>query len=113
MRAFEAVVAAAADSAALGLGPGEVVAVVLPNRVELVIELYATWRLGAALTPVNPALTQEEAPYQLADAGARVAVVDAGTRELVRIIKSVGCRRDLGSRVGDGDLVRVDPEPTA
>jgi acyl-CoA synthetase (AMP-forming)/AMP-acid ligase II len=75
--------------AALGIGRGDVVAVVLPNRVELVITLYATWLLGAALTPVNPALTEDEVSYQVADAGARVAVVDAGTRELVKDIKTL------------------------
>ena len=75
--------------AALGVGRGDVVAVVLPNRVELVITLYATWLLGAALTPVNPALTEDEVSYQLADAGAQVAVVDAGTRELVKDIKTL------------------------
>lgn len=82
-----AVEATARRLAALGIGRGDVVAVVLPNRVELVITLYATWLLGAALTPVNPALTEDEVFYQLADAGARVAVVDAGTRERVKDIK--------------------------
>ena len=83
-----AVAAAASRLAALGVGRGDVVAVVLPNRVELVVTLYATWLLGAALTPVNPALTEDEVSYQLADAGARVAVVDAETRELVKDIKA-------------------------
>jgi acyl-CoA synthetase (AMP-forming)/AMP-acid ligase II len=78
-----AVEATARRLAALGIGRGDVVAVVLPNRVELVITLYATWLLGAALTPVNPALTEDEVSYQLADAGARVAIVDAGTGERV------------------------------
>jgi len=67
----------------LGVGRGDVVAVVLPNRVELVVAMYAAWQLGAALTPVNPALTEDEVSYQLADAGARLAVVDASTGALV------------------------------
>ena len=51
-----AVEATARRLGALGVGRGDVVAVVLPNRVELVITLYATWLLGAALTPVIPPL---------------------------------------------------------
>ena len=49
----------------LGIGRGDVVAVVLPNSVELVTVMFASWRLGAALTPVNPALTKHEAQYQI------------------------------------------------
>src|SRR3954454_2128063 len=71
---------AAALLARLGVGAGDVVAVALPNRLELIITLFATWRLGAAATPVNPALTRAEMQYQVDDAGARV-VIGAG-REL-------------------------------
>ena len=39
-----------------GVRPGDVVATVLTNRIELVSVMFATWRLGAALTPVNPSL---------------------------------------------------------
>ena len=43
-----------------GVRPGDVVAVKLPNRVELIITLFAAWRLRAAATPINPALTASE-----------------------------------------------------
>jgi long-chain acyl-CoA synthetase len=66
-----------------GVERGDVVAVVLPNRVELVVTMYAAWLLGAALTPVNPALTEDEVSYQLADGNARLAVVDAASKALV------------------------------
>jgi acyl-CoA synthetase (AMP-forming)/AMP-acid ligase II len=60
------------------VGRGDVVAVMLPNRVELVVLLFAAWRLGAAVTPINPALTAAEAGHQIADSGAKVLVgVDA------------------------------------
>lgn len=62
-----------------GVSAGDVVAVQLANRVELVVSLFASWRLGASLTPVNPALTEDEAGYQIADAGARVLLADPGT----------------------------------
>jgi long-chain acyl-CoA synthetase len=67
-----------------GVDRGDVVAVVLPNRVELVVTMYAAWLLGAALTPVNPALTEDEVSYQLSDGNARVAIVDATSRALVK-----------------------------
>ncbi|WP_163803390.1 class I adenylate-forming enzyme family protein [Mycolicibacterium anyangense] len=61
-----------------GVGPGSIVAVCLPNCVDLVITLFAAWRLGAAVTPVNPALTTEEARYQIEDANAVVVIAADG-----------------------------------
>ena len=52
------------------------VAIKLPNTVEFVVSLFAAWRLGAAVTPVNPALSPQEVRYQLADAGAKVLIAD-------------------------------------
>lgn len=59
-----------------GIGPGNVVAVQLRNRIELVVVLFAAWRLGAAVTPMNPNLTDSESAHQLGDAGAAVVVTD-------------------------------------
>src|SRR5256885_11130882 len=70
------VIAVAAVLATAGLRRGDVLAVMLPNRVELVTSMFAAWRLGAAVTPVNPALTAQEARYQVADAGATLVVAD-------------------------------------
>jgi acyl-CoA synthetase (AMP-forming)/AMP-acid ligase II len=72
-----AVAATAAHLSGLGVGTGDVVAVMLANRAEIVTTMFAAWRLGAALTPVNPALTDAEVRYQLADSGARVLVAEA------------------------------------
>jgi long-chain acyl-CoA synthetase len=73
--------AAAGQFAAAGVGRGDVVAVMLPNRAELLLALMAAWRLGAAATPVNPVFTANEAGYQIADSGAKRLVAsgaDAG-----------------------------------
>ena len=56
--------------AAMGVGRGDVVAIMLPNCVELLLGLLAAWRLGAAATPVNPVFTANEAGYQIRDSGA-------------------------------------------
>ncbi|MDY6810795.1 MAG: AMP-binding protein, partial [Actinomycetota bacterium] len=66
--------AVAAQLRAAGIGVGDVVAVMLPNRAELVIVVGAAWRIGAAATPINPAFTAEEASRQIGDSGARVVV---------------------------------------
>ncbi len=60
----------------LGIGPGDVVALKLTNRVEFVLLLFATWRLGATITPVNPSMTDVEVVRQLKDSGARLLVVE-------------------------------------
>jgi O-succinylbenzoate-CoA ligase len=70
----ERVEAFAAQLAEHGIGSGDVIAVMLPNRVELLIALMAAWRLGAAATPINPAFTEVEAAYQIDDAGAALVV---------------------------------------
>jgi long-chain acyl-CoA synthetase len=71
------VAAIAAQLAEHRVGRGDVVAVMLPNRVELLLVLFAAWRLGAGVTPINPVFTANEADYQIADSGA-VLVVNEG-----------------------------------
>ncbi|NUP21686.1 MAG: AMP-binding protein [Streptomyces sp.] len=62
----------------LGIGPGDVVALKLTNRVEFVLLLFAAWRIGATITPVNPGMTDAEVTRQLDDSGARLLVVEDG-----------------------------------
>jgi long-chain acyl-CoA synthetase len=62
----------------LGVGAGDVVAVKLRNRVEFVVVMFASWRLGATVTPVNPSLTEAEVVRQLEASGARLLVVEDG-----------------------------------
>src|ERR1700758_3256536 len=78
------VTAVAAVFAAAGLGRGGVLAIMVPNRVELVTSMFAAWRLGAAVTPVTPALTAQEARYQTEDAGAALVVTDDAAAALLR-----------------------------
>jgi long-chain acyl-CoA synthetase len=77
---FAARVRGAAESfAERGVRPGDIVAVMLPNRIELVATLFAAWRLGAAVTPINPSLTHDEAQYQFVDSCAKLLVSDNQT----------------------------------
>ena len=57
-----------------GVLAGDVVAIMLPNTASFVVSLFAAWRLGAAVTPVNPSLTPAEVSYQVGDAAAKVLI---------------------------------------
>lgn len=72
----ERVEAVAEQFADAGVQRGDVVGIMLRNRVELLIAVMAAWRLRAAATPVNPAFTPSEAQYQLDDAGAVLVVAE-------------------------------------
>ena len=59
----------------LGLGPGDRLAIFLPNCPQLIIAYHAALRLGAVVVLLNPLLSPKELAYQLADSGARGLVV--------------------------------------
>ena len=87
--------AVAEQFADYGVDRDSVVAIMLPNRVELLVAMVAAWRLGAAVTPINPVLTPAEAGFQLADASAALVVVsdDAAAWEEYRTIAVGDLRR--------------------
>jgi long-chain acyl-CoA synthetase len=68
--------AASAHMNSLGIRPDDVVALKLKNRIEFVVLLFAAWRLGATVTPVNPSMTEIEVVRQLHGSGARLLVVE-------------------------------------
>ncbi|MCH5675082.1 class I adenylate-forming enzyme family protein [Streptomyces gilvus] len=97
---------AAAALRAHGIGAGDVVAAVLPNRLELVVIMFAAWRLGAAVTPVNPALTDPEARHQIEDSGAKAVIADdtraLGTLDLATLAEpSSGAERPVAPASSD------------
>lgn len=71
--------AVAAQLSDLGITSGDVVALRLTNRIEFVILVFAVWRLGATITPVNPALTDVEVARQLDDSATKLLIVEEGT----------------------------------
>src|ERR1700759_2419063 len=72
---FAAAVRRLADRlSSLGISQGDTVAVMLPNCAEIVTTMFAAWTVGAALTPINPTLTDDEVRYQLEDSMARVVI---------------------------------------
>lgn len=55
----------AAAMSELGLGAGDRVAIILPNRPEWIVALLASAKLGVTVVPVNPRLNYHELKYQL------------------------------------------------
>ena len=67
--------------ASLGVGTGDHVALLLPNRPEYFEVAWGAQRRGTYWTPVNWHLTAEEAGYIVADCGARVLFAAAETAQ--------------------------------
>lgn len=64
----------ASSLAGLGVGPGDRLAVDLPNWPEWVVAFLAGARLGATVVPLDPALSFHELKYQLRHSEARAVV---------------------------------------
>ncbi|WP_019203980.1 class I adenylate-forming enzyme family protein [Tsukamurella sp. 1534] len=108
--AFDAAVRSAATALrAAGIGRGNVVAVKLPNTALLVVTLFASWRLGAAATPINPYLARPEVEYQVRDAGAAVLVTDEDSPAGVTVVAA----DSLLGRVPDAAEPVAAPEDLA
>jgi long-chain acyl-CoA synthetase len=59
----------------LKVQPGDRVAVMMSNSPELLETLFAVWKAGATISPLNARLTQEEIHYQVTDCEAKVFIV--------------------------------------
>ena len=55
----------------LGAGPGDRVAIVLDNRLDTCLLLWACWWAGAVAVPLSWRLSEDELAYCIADCGAR------------------------------------------
>lgn len=89
---------------ALGVKPGDRVAIALPNCTTHVVAFYAVLRLGAIVAEHNPVYTADEIAHQLADCGAVVAicwqktaatVAEVQDRTAVRTIVAVDLAADM------------------
>jgi long-chain acyl-CoA synthetase len=105
----------AADRAAralvdLGIGPGDRVAMSLPNDADVVVAFHGAMRLGAVWVGVNQALAAPEKRWQLSDCGASLLVSeepldDAGVPQL-----DLPAWRAAVEAAADGSVgVDVDP----
>jgi acetyl-CoA synthetase len=65
--------------AALGVKRGERVAMILPQRPETAIAYMAIFQIGAIAVPLSHLFGPDALEYRLADAGAKLAIVDSDT----------------------------------
>ncbi|MEE9197702.1 MAG: AMP-binding protein, partial [bacterium] len=72
---------------AAGVGPGDRVALFLPNSAEFEIAFFGGSKAGAVLTPLNPSFKKAETRYQLQDSGARLLVVHGSLLPVIEAVR--------------------------
>ena len=70
-----------------GLQKGDRIALMLPNCPQYVISFFATVRLGATVTQLNPMYVEREIEYILRDSGAKKVVVYADMYPRVKAVQ--------------------------
>jgi len=88
---------------ARGLRPGDHIAILMENQLELFPVVWAAQRCGLLYTPVNWHLSGEEAAYIVADCGARLLVSSSSLEPLAALAASAPALR--------GRLTVGDPLP--
>jgi long-chain acyl-CoA synthetase len=93
--------------AALGVGPGDRVAIVADNRVEWAVAAYATYGLGAAFVPMYQAQQPKEWEFILADCGAKVVI--AANDAIFAVLRAMQSKLPALQRVVGLTLAPDDP----
>ena len=82
---------------ALGLGSGDHIALLMENRLELMVLCWAAQRSGLYYTPISRYLTQHEIDYIVSDCGARLVVTSPSCAEVIAPI-ATGATGATGAR---------------
>ena len=90
----------------LGLEPGDRIASLMPNRVDLVVHYLACFRAGLIATPLNYRYTDREIDHALEVSGARVLLAHVERAEDVAASR-------LASTIELRAIAYRDPEPLA
>jgi acetyl-CoA synthetase len=112
---------------ARGVGPGDRVALVLPQRPETAIAHMAVYQLGAVAMPLSMLFGPDALAYRLQDSGAVVAIVDESAVTALRAARTeartLRCVVAVGAAAGQGDVdwrdllsaasARFEPHDTA
>jgi long-chain acyl-CoA synthetase len=96
-----------AGLAALGIGPGDRVALIAGNRVEWAAAAYATFGLGATFVPMYEAQPVEDWAFILQDCEAKIVL--GSNAEVLQKIESVRARLTSLAHVIGLDLPESDP----
>mgnify|MGYP000996690396 FL=1 len=73
---------------ALGYGPNDHIALVLPNSVDFAVADFGIYKSGAALVPMNMMISPVDVAFNLKDAQARMVFVDVSLAEKVLAMRS-------------------------
>jgi long-chain acyl-CoA synthetase len=75
----------------LGLRPGQIVAVQLPNVPQFVFAYFGILKAGLVMMPLNPLLRAPEIAYQLSNSGAALVITfDAYSAEAIKAAQEAG-----------------------
>ncbi len=88
----------------LGIGPGDRVAIILPQRVETALAHLAVFKLGAISVPMSVLFGPEALLHRLGDSGARLVVTDS--RSLDRVAAATEEVAGVRILVADGEPKR-------
>jgi 2-furoate---CoA ligase len=77
---------AAGGLTALGVVPGDRVAVALKNRIDTAVLYWASQWLGAVFVPLNWRLRRDELTYCVGDCGARVLAIEGASAEAAEAV---------------------------
>jgi acetyl-CoA synthetase len=96
---------------ARGIGPGDVVAGMLPRIPELLVAVLGTWRIGGVYQPLFTAFGPAAVQSRVVDPGgsdAKLIVVDGANRSKLDEVPNcppiLTLRRGAAAREGDGDF---------
>ena len=105
---------AAGGLAALGVGPGDRVAVALRNRIETALLYWGAQWLGAVFVPLNWRLRPDELAYCVRDCGARALAIEGASAEAGAVLPDTPLIAVADAPAGE-PLAAVDgpPEPAA
>jgi acyl-CoA synthetase (AMP-forming)/AMP-acid ligase II len=70
-----------------GLGNGDRVGLLMPNCPQLLESMFATWKAGGCVVPLNARFRSEEIVYHLADARARMVIFSEEYRDVVAAVR--------------------------
>jgi len=104
----------AAGLSARGVGQGDRVALLMGNRAEFVVLIYACARLGAVAVPLSPRDQRPGIAHALRDSGAKAVVAEAELADLVPgDMPELRARLVLGEALGFGPYgeLRADAPP--
>ena len=86
----------------LGLGKGDVVALMMPNLLQYPIALFGVLRAGCTVANVNPLYTPRELKHQLNDSGATTIVIVANfAATLEKVVGETPVKNIILTELGD------------